>query len=102
MSEFRPGDRVIFRAGHHFGVAKVDLVKDRHVTAFAFDTNRQGWQRMRQRIQHSAILGTLPPRENADRIAKRLNRLANEREALRQQANRWLEDNVRQLIEEAR
>ena len=100
--DYRPGDRILFRDGDRFGVARVDLVKDRHVTGFPFDTARRTWSRRNRRVPTSFILGKLPAREHADRIAARINSLTNEREALRQQANRWLEDSVRQLIEEAR
>ncbi len=97
MSGFRAGDRVLYRDGDRFGVAKVDLVGDRHVTGFPFDTARGGWARGRRRIAVSFVIGKLPPRTNADQVAARINRLANQREALRQQANRWLEDSVREL-----
>ncbi len=97
MNGFSPGDRVLFRDGDRFCVAKVDLVKDRHLTAFPFDTARRAWSRKNRRIAASFVIGKLPPRENADRIAERINRLTNEREALRQKANRWLEDKIREL-----
>ena len=97
MNGVRPGDRVLYRDGDRFGVARVDLVGDRHVTGFPFDTMRRSWSRKNRRIAASFVIGKLPPRENADRIADRINRLTNEREALRQKANRWLEDKVRDL-----
>lgn len=102
MTQYRPGDRVLFRDGDRFGVARVDLVKDRHVTGFPFDTARRTWSSKNRRVPTFCILGKLPPQEHADRVADRINRLTNQREALRQQANRWLEDSVRQLIGEAR
>lgn len=102
MSALRPGDRILFRDGDRFGVARVDLVKDRHITGFPFDTARRTWARANRRVPVCCIIGKLPAGEQADRIAARINRLTNEREALRQKANRWLEDNVRQLIEGAR
>lgn len=97
MNGVHPGDRVLYRDGDRFGVARVDLVKDRHLTAFPFDTARRSWSTRNRRIATSFVIGKLPPRENADRIAERINRLTNEREALRQKANRWLEDKVREL-----
>jgi hypothetical protein len=97
MSDFRPGDRVLYRDGDRYFVGRVDLVKERHVTAFPFDTAKGRWAKANRRVPVGFVLGKLRPRENADQIAARLNRLANEREALRQQANRWLEDSVREL-----
>ena len=98
MNGLRPGDRVLYRDGDRFGVAKVDLVKDRHVTGFPFDTARRSWSRRNRRIAASFVIGKLPPREDADRIAAKINRLTNEREAQRQIANRQFEQSVRELL----
>jgi hypothetical protein len=97
MIGINPGDRILFRDGDQFGVAKVDLVKDRHVTAFPFDTANRRWARRNRRIPDSFILGKLPSQEHADRVALRIQRLRNERDAYRQTANRWFEDRVREL-----
>lgn len=99
MIGIRPGDRVLYRDGDQFGVAQVDLVKDRHVTAFPFDTTHRRWSSRNRRIAASFVVGKLPPREHADRIALRIQRLMNEREGYRQKANRWLEESVRQLVD---
>jgi hypothetical protein len=100
--QYRPGDRVLFRDGDRFGVARVDLVKERHVTGFPFDTGQRTWSSKNRRVPTFCIVGKLPPQEDPGRIADRINHLTNEREALRQRANRWLEDDVRDLIEGAR
>lgn len=97
MNGFRPGDRVLFRDGDRFGVACVDLVKDRHLTAFPFDTNRRRWSSKNRRIGLSFVVGKVSLTDSPDLVAAKLNRLAIEREAMRQQANRWLEDQVREL-----
>lgn len=101
MNGIRPGDRVLFRDGDRFGVAKVDLVKDRHLTGFPFDTTHRHWARRNRRIAASFVIGKLPPRENADRIALRIEALRNQREAQRQIANRQFEESVRQLVHTA-
>lgn len=98
MSSFRPGDRVLYRDGDRFGVAQVDLVKDRHLTAFPFDTTHRRWSRRNRRIATSFVIGKLPPQEHADRIAKRIEVLSNQREAQRQIANRQFEQSVRELL----
>jgi len=97
MNGIRPGDRVLFRDGDRFGVAKVDLVKDRHLTGFPFDTAQRGWSRRNRRIAASFVIGKLPPHEHADRIALRIQRFINEREGYRRKADRWLEQRVREL-----
>ena len=102
MTQVHPGDRILFRDGDRFGVARVDLVKDRHVTAFPFDMAQRRWSRRNRRIASSFIVSVLPRDGRSEQIALRINRLTNEREALRQQANRWLENSVRELVGEAR
>lgn len=102
MSDFVPGDRILFRDGDRFGVALVDIVKPGHLTAFPYDTRRQSWMRANRRIGRAFVLDRLSPDASAAEIAKRIHCLGNQRDAKRQQANRWLENNVRQLIEEAR
>lgn len=97
MNGIHPGDRVLFRDGDRFGVAKVDLVKDRHLTGFPFDTAQRRWSRRNQRIAVSFVIGKLPPHEHTDRVAARIKVLQGQHEAMRQQAKRWLEDSVRGL-----
>ncbi len=98
VNGIRPGDRVIYRDIDRFGVAKVDLVKERHVTAFHFDTRNRRWARLNRRIGFSFILAKLPAGERADSVASRIDQLNNEREAQRQIANRIYEERIRQLI----
>jgi hypothetical protein len=97
MNGIRPGDRVLYRDGDCYGVARVDLVGDRHVTGFPFDTTHRRWSRRNRRIAAAFVIGKLPARENADRVAIRIQRLRNERDAMRQRANRWLDESVREL-----
>lgn len=101
MTGLRPGDRVLYRDGDRFAVVCVDLVGDRHVTGFPFDNTRRTWAAGRRRIATSFVLGKLPPRERADRIAAKINALTQQRDAMRRKANRWLEESVRQLAGEA-
>lgn len=98
MNGLRPGDRVLYRDGDRFGVARVDLVRDRHLTAFPFDTTHRRWSRRNRRIGLSFVIGKLPPRENADRIALRIETLRHQREAQRQIAQRLFEESVKDLI----
>ena len=96
---FQPGDRVLYRDGDRYAVARVDLVKDSHVTGFPFDTAHRRWSRVNRRIARDFIVARLPFTEDPAAIAQRLTILANQREALRQQANRWLDESVRQLVQ---
>lgn len=98
MNGFSPGDRVLFRDGDRFGVAKVDLVRERHLTAFPFDTLNRRWSRRNRRIAASFVIGKLPAQEHADRIALRIERLRHQHEAERQQAKRQFEERIRSLV----
>lgn len=102
MTQICPGDRILYRDGDRFGVALVELVKDRHVTAFPFDSVNLRLARVNRRIARDFVIDRLPATTNMADLAKRIEVLRNQREAMRQQANRWLADSVRQLIEEAR
>jgi len=97
MNDIRPGDRVLYRDGDRYGVARVDIVGERHITGFPFDPAHRRWSRRNRRIAASFVFGKLPPQEHAGRIAAKLERLAIERDIMRSQANRWLEDCVREL-----
>ena len=97
MNGLRPGDRVLYRDGDRYFVGKVDLVKERHATASSFDPLWCSWSSRNRRIAAAFVIGKLPPQEHADRIAARIERLRNQRDGYRQQANRWLKDQVRQL-----
>lgn len=98
MSNIRPGDRVIYRDGDRFLVARVDLVKDRHLTGFPFDPVHRRWSAARRRIARDFVVDRLPASANTLSIAARIECLRNVREMQRQRANRELEQSVRQLI----
>lgn len=101
MSAYRPGDYVLYRDGDRFAVARIDLVKDRHLTGFPFDTANRRWARRNRRIAVGFVLGTLPSRLSAAAIARRIEALRNQREAQRQTAQTQFEQNVRQLLQSA-
>ena len=65
MSEYLPGDRVLYRDGDRFAVARVDLVNGRYLTGFPFCTVRRTWSAGRRRIAASFVIGKLPPQEHA-------------------------------------
>ncbi len=98
MNGITPGDRLIFRDGDRFGLARVDLVSERHVTAFTFDPRRQRYQRSRRRIPASFILAKLPEEAREDLLAARIDVLHHQREAMRQKANVWLREAVGELV----
>jgi len=96
----RPGDRVLFRDGDRFGVARVQLVQDRYVTAFPFDPLRRSWARVNRRIGRDFLLGKLHHNITTETLVREIEILRNQRDARRQQANSWLEQAVRELARE--
>ncbi len=98
MNGVHPGDRVLYLDGIGFFVGRVQTVRESRVTVFPFDPARRDWSSKNRRVPISAVVGKLSPREHADRIAARINILANQREALRQRANRQFQESVRQLV----
>jgi hypothetical protein len=101
MTDFLPGDRVLYRDGDRFAVARVDVVKDRFLTVMPYNTERRAWSIRQRRVARGFVLGSVPKTTNVRDLVVRIEALRNQREALRQQANRWLEDSVRQLAVEA-
>lgn len=97
MNGIRPGDRVLYRDGRSFGVARVDLVGERHVTAFPFDITNRRWSRRNRRIPAPFVIGKLPAHQHTDRVAARIDFFAKLRELERQRADREMEDQVRRL-----
>lgn len=98
MNGIAPGDRVIFRDGDRFCLARVDLVKGGYATAFPFDTARGRYSRARRRIPDNLILAKLPATQHSDRIAARIEALHQEREERRRAANQWLREAVGELV----
>lgn len=102
MSEVAPGDRILFRNGERFFVARVDLVKERWVTGFAFDPVHRRWSRARSRIARTSVIDRLSTTTTTEHLVARIEQLRNQHEAQRQKAKRELEQNVRLLIGRAR
>lgn len=98
MNGIAPGDRVIFRDGDRFRVARVDLVSGGYATGFPFDPARGDWSRTNRRIAASFILAKLPKGKPAAPLAARIEALHQEREARRQEANHWLREAVGELV----
>jgi hypothetical protein len=97
MTTFSPGDRVLYRDGDRFLVAKIYLVRDRHLTGFPFDPTRRSWSRVNRRIARDFVIERLPASTNTQALARRIEVLRNQHEAQRQQARRAFEEQVRAL-----
>lgn len=102
MSDFRPGDKILFRDRGSFGLARVDLVRDRHLTCFPFDHARRRWARRNMRIAHHLVVERIEGAIDPARLARDIEALRNQRDAKRAAADAWLADQVEQLLQEAK
>lgn len=100
MPDLSPGDRVLYRDGDRYILARIDLVRQGYYTAFPFDPVHRRWERARRRIARSFIVAPVPPTVEERAIAARINALVNERNARRAAANRWLEVCLRELLQQ--
>jgi len=100
MIDVRPGDRVLFRELDSFGVAKVDLVRERHVTCFVYQPAYRRFSALRRRIPLTSLVRKIQRHEHSERIVKRIEALRNERNGKRIEAQRWFEARVADLIGE--
>lgn len=101
MSDFRPADLILYRDGDRYGVARVDLVREKHLTCFPFDPTHRRWSKINRRIARHLVIQRLSRFSRPAAIAAQIEALRHERDAKRQQANTWLETRIRELVQEA-
>lgn len=77
------GDLVVYRTACDAGVARVDIVRDRHVTVFPWRQADRRWDRRRFRLDRASIRAILPAETDPAPIADEFNVLRNQREAER-------------------
>jgi hypothetical protein len=93
-----PADLVVFRTLSGAGVARVDLVREKHVTGFAWRQGDRRWERRNMRIGREHILAVLERDADPAPIADALNVLTNRRASERMQASRRFDARVDQLV----
>lgn len=96
-AKYRPGDRVIYRDLNAYNVARVDLVKERHLTCFPFKHCAGSYQQVRKRIRLDLVVGVLKSDTQALAATCKLNELMNRRDVRRPQADNWLSRQVGEL-----
>lgn len=99
MSATEPavGDLVVYRTLSGAGVARVQLVRERHLTAFAWRQGDRRWERRNFRIDREFVVARLDADTDPATIADQLNVLTNRRASERMQANRAFERRVDRL-----
>ena len=73
MPSASPGDLILFADRTDCGVARVDLVRERHYSAFPWRNKFGLWDRRRFRIQRWKVLAVLPATADPEPIADQLN-----------------------------
>lgn len=91
------GDHVLFSYQFGYGVARVDIVRDREVTVYPFNLAKLTWDRRNRRIMRGSIIGTLSPHVGIEAIAAALNRIQGEHEAKRRNADMQLQRKVAKM-----
>jgi hypothetical protein len=97
MPDLTPGTCILYREGDRFAVARIDLVKDGHCTAFPFCPIRRRWLTTRRRIARDFIVAPVPAGADIAELVRRIECLRNQRDSKRQQANQWLQRRVLEL-----
>ena len=89
-----PGDLIVFDqrsclAGVYaeHNVARVDVVRERHYTAFPWRMGDRAWDKRRSRIDAAKVIAVLPRDADVAAVAERLNVLRNQRDMERDAAS---------------
>lgn len=94
-----PGQIVVYRDLDSYGIAKVDIVRERDVTVFPWAHANRAWAKRRQRIARDRVIGTIPRAREIEATAERLKVLANMRDAARRQAVDEFHRKAEQLVQ---
>lgn len=93
-----PGDIVVYRTHSGAEVARVDLVRPTHVSAFPWRQADRRWERRRSRVFRRDLVKVLGPETDPATIADHLNVLANRWDAERRAAVRAFEERVSSFL----
>ena len=83
MHSALPSELILYADRTDYGVARVELVRDRHYTSFPWSHALGRWDRRRFRIARHRVLAVLPASTDPAPIAAKLNVFANQRAAER-------------------
>lgn len=96
------GDLVVYRTLSGAEVARVDLVREGHVSAFPWRQADRRYDRRRFRVFRRDLVKVLGPDVDPAPIADELNALTNRRAAERMKANRVFDQRVDRLLASVR
>jgi hypothetical protein len=99
MTDYAPGDKVIYRDGDRYFVARIELVRGGYYTATPYNPLRRGWANHQRRIARDFVLSRVAPTTQVQELVARIERLRNERDARRLDANRWLRECLIELTQ---
>ena len=98
LDEAAPGDIVVYRDRIDYGIARIDLLRERHVTCFPWRVGDRRWGKGRARIERSRVLAVLHEGADAAAIGEHLNIIKNQREMQKGAAQRYYHLRVRELV----
>ncbi|MDZ4308408.1 hypothetical protein [Allopontixanthobacter sp.] len=98
--EPRAGDLIFYRDRTDFGVARVDLVRERHFTCFPWHDLLLRFDKRRQRIDRHRVIARLSQASDPAAIAARLNVLRNQRDGQRAAAHAAYLQSIEKLTKE--
>lgn len=84
----RAGEIVVFRNLDTFLIAKIDLVRDTHLSCFAWRIDQRCWAKGRMRVRRDQVSAYLPADADPIELGEAINALKNRRDARRMAADR--------------
>ena len=84
----RAGHIVVFRNLDTFLIAKIDLVRESHLTCFAWRIDQRCWAKGRIKVRRDQVTAYLPANANPIELGEAINALKNRRDARRMAADR--------------
>lgn len=80
MLEIKPGSIILFAENGSHGLARVDLVRERHLTSFPWSLSHREWLRGRRKIERFKVVAVLPEGLELAGISEQLVILKNKRD----------------------
>jgi len=80
MPDVQPGDIILFTERGVHNLAKVDLVRAKHLSSFPWSLAHRTFERRRRRVDRRRFLAVLPETANLDAISEQLTILKNKRD----------------------
>ena len=98
LADSAASDIVVYRDRIDYGIARIDLVRERHFTCFPWRVGDRRWGNGRVRIERTRVLAVLEKGTEPAAIAEQLNIIKNQRDMQKGAAQRYYHFRVRELV----